>query len=243
MFFLIAQCAQTDHLSLLHTMPQSRRKHVRIICKTEMNGGFCYMAIDEKELRLLRPIRDASNWPPSWCLSIPVGSLIECQVLHHPDETENAQTSFPHKNEDMIVTPCITVIPEAVIKIPRIPKKMCKQHVFQIFPEKFIRDNRYVVENVNSPSAGILKVEQKNVQVYTNVWGKCRVNIRYRRKRTDYMFDFPITAVQIDQPQEKGYCLVILGLSRPFAGNFQGFVPFCPRRCYILVIGIINLPL
>lgn len=117
----------------------------------------------------------------------------------------------------------------------------------EVFAPAIIAQNRYIVEGTKCPSVGVLRCLQNEIffYPYTSVTIGNGVEIRLRCKIQG--FDFPVTAQngnslfrsRIERPvDDNRKILVLLGLGRPFAGGINN--SFTPRRCYILLIGVIH---
>lgn len=235
--------------------PSIRTICLRIICKSSMNNGFCYLGLEEATKRIFRPISNtvlqSCCWPQNntsisnintengECLIVfEVGQLIQFQILNHPDDNV-PQTPYPHRYEDLVVNKCATlVLPQLSWDIAA--SSPLQYNVSDIFP--FMKFFKYVEENIVCPSAGILHTPRVNVQIENKPNGKTRAYITQWSNGMPFTFDFPVKAVaSVAVPPEAVSCIVILGLGRPWAGR-DPHMPFNPKRCYILVVGIVYLP-
>lgn len=230
---------------------------LRIICKAKMNGGYCYLGVDEGIPRLLRPIYNIEPHKCCWDVNFVIGSLIEFQVIHHPDNQASNQplTAYPHRNEDLIVNKETTapVLGFEWNPINLLPH--CKKNIFEIFPKLTIQQNQkcFVYENAENakcPSAGILLAEQKDIKIESsfNEWKQkitktVHIN-NCKGPNSNMELRFSYTAVEerlmfpTSQYENNGKSIVILGLGRPLKGDL-GY-PFDPPRCYVLVVGILG---
>ena len=106
--------------------------------------------------------------------------------------------------------------------------------VTDIFLDK-IKEKRYIEECTNCPSVGILRCKVTDIKILED-------DSKYRCKIFSE-FNFPVTAqnralliTDLADCAPENSLLVLLGLARPFTGENN----FNPRRCYIMVIGIIR---
>ncbi|CAC5379498.1 unnamed protein product [Mytilus coruscus] len=79
---------------------------LRIIAKTIMKRGFCYLALDQTNGRILRPIlkRSKGKWCwPTQSFELELGYVYKFQVITHPDNARRSKP-IPQCNEDMIET-------------------------------------------------------------------------------------------------------------------------------------------
>lgn len=214
------------------------KQKLRIICKTKMGGGYCYMGLDEDKQRLLRPIFNTKPGACCWSKSsnFEVGSLVSFEVLHDPSSKTEAdfKTSYPHRNEDMLVEKDhVVVVSENTEWSPKSLLPLAKTNILDVFSMQLVRENKYFLENTKCPSVGVFLTKENHLRVYTTDENKRRVRVDNGRIR----YDWPLTALQWDELQTAGNrnCIVILGLARPWKGfKNQLKTPVC----YILVIGI-----
>ena len=149
------------------------------------------------------------------------------------------KSAFPHKHEDIVVDRCPS--PGHVqLQEPKLYEMLLPSSttvVTDIFPPDKIKENRYIEECTNCPSVGILRCKVPDIKISKN-------DSNYRCEIFSE-FNFPVTAqnresliTDLADCAPENSLLVLLGLARPFAGTEQ--CNFNPRRCYIMVIGIIR---
>lgn len=255
---------------------------LRIIAKTDMGGGFCYLALDEtNDQRILRPICKRSQgqycWPKQ-SFEFKLDHLYNFQVIAHPkpdtvkcwkpilrfnedmigtemqtilqsplnsssylvpgallQDMYGYFTPYPHCNEDLIVTETDFVeLPEVSPQPPlQSLLSLAKSDVEDIFGSNVIKEHKYIDEQTDCSSAGILKckalyLEHNGEKYYCKV--RCASGI----------YNMPVKVIGIGgidtQPIiYRSDALIVIGLARPFKGD-QG--QFNPARCYLLVVGI-----
>ena len=220
---------------------------LRVIVKTKMNNGFCYMGWDMNEHRLVRPILRTGTSQCCWRTTDPplqVGEMHRFQItcrhppeIPHPHRTNDVQLEYRQRLDE---SPDIPSLYNLLVSHSR-------QNVMDVFGDNNIVQKKYVIEGTECPSVGIYRCKGKNLQLYTSKYinGKskkrCTINPEAGNEGAvggdPLSFDFPITCLDVnDSPDDDINVLVILGLGRPFDGNGQ----FQPKRCYILIIGIIS---
>lgn len=209
---------------------------LRIIAKTNMNNGYCYLGFDEEHERIFRPITNtmAGNccWPlgRDFCWKRSYRFLV---TLHPDDHNVDFLTPYPHCNDDLVVT-SINVKEEKTnpFKV-EVLISVAKLSINEIFLD--IKEKKYLVNNARSPSAGILKCRSSNVCLYYDDHSK---NNRFKIHLPSGDYDLPITAINYDEiPKVDREILVVLGLSRPYYTEHEND----PFRCYILVVGLFGL--
>lgn len=207
---------------------------LRIIAKTTMNYGNCYLGIDESTGRIFRPIKNTEPrlccWPSNTNLCL--GLSYRFGVILNPDNTATFATPFPHCNEDMVVNSIerenTTQFNIQILMNPNIT------HPDISFIFTGIQELKYLNENEQSRSAGILRCRSNMVKMYTTIYNKLRCTITL----ASGVYDLPVTALHYDVlPQDNKDIIVVLGLGRPISKNGE----FKPQRCYILVVGLFVL--
>ena len=157
---------------------------------------------------------------------------------------------YPHKNEDIIVgaTPVLLVSTVPISGALAVPVNTESQmynmlfgssvrSVFNVFAPGVIHEGKYIIEGTECPSAGILQCNLGDIMMFKNPFNMSRYRIFQ-------VYDFPVKEQNQDallkslnERPANTPVLVLLGLGRPFAGT--GVKVYNPRRCYILVIGVI----
>ena len=158
---------------------------------------------------------------------------------------------FPSRHAPMLqALPVIRPVHFSEIHLYNLLCNSSFQSVAEVFAPGEIKEMRYIVEGTECPSVGIIHCTRSDIFFYNFSAvdaGGNTVETRWRCKVQG--FDFPVTAQDRDvlllstvtqsaQPNRK--ILVLLGLARPFSGG--NGKTFSPRRCYILVLGVIYGP-
>lgn len=209
------------------------RVELIIVASTFMDGDFeCVMAWEKEDKKLLRPVTEKQN---SWRLgTFTLGRTYEFVI---GDST--SKSAWPHKHEDIVVDKSPS--PRHVqLHEPEMYKRLVPSawtFVTDIFPPDKIKENRYIEECTKCPSVGILRCKVTDIKILED-------DSKYRCKIFSE-FNFPVTAqnrasliTDLADCAPENSLLVLLGLARPFAGTGEN--NFNPRRCYIMVIGIIR---
>ena len=216
------------------------REDLIIVASTFMDKELkyeCVMAWSEEENRLVRPVTNlhTNSWDSG---TFAVGCTYEFVILNR-----NPESDKPHKSEDILVANEESNIPtprdgqRSETEMYEMLESSSMDSVTDLFPD-VVKENKYIVELTDCRSAGILSCRVRDIRLYMNDWGKERCEIFQ-----DY--DFPITAKNRESvktgltdcsPDDP--LLVLLGLGRAFAGSEPNH--YNPRRCYIMVIGIIR---
>ena len=224
----------SEQTSNLQLESKTELKPLIIIASTFMdNRHECVMAWSGEKSRLLRPITNlkTNSWDSG---TFTVGLTYEFKILDW-----NPRLEGPHKGEDILVKAPRT-LGESPLDETAMYKKLessSKTSVTEVFPADEIKENKYIEELTNCPSAGIIRCKVKDISLFKNDYEKDRCKIFEN-------YDFPMTAKNTDslkadlKTRSREDCLlVLLGLTRPFAGEEKKYKP---RRCYIMVIGIIR---
>ncbi|CAC5368891.1 unnamed protein product [Mytilus coruscus] len=228
-----------DHYSKDFTLksvqpnPSTSEIVLRIIAKTKMKNGYCYLGFDEENGRIFRPIINTRVccWPVSrdFCWK----NSYRFQVTLNPDEhKEDFLTPYPHCNDDMVVTFHVKEEKTETFKV-QVLINLAKLDINEIFVD--IKEKKYLLNNARSPSAGILKCRSRNVCLYLDEYSK---DNRFKIHLSSGDYDLPITAINHDEiPLVDTEVLVVLGLGRPYHKKRS----YNPSRCYILVVGLFVL--
>ena len=203
------------------------------------NQRECVMAWSEEKNRLVRPVTNFTT--NSWDYgSFTVGLTYEFKILHW-----NPESAHPHKSEDILVEePAIPRDDQRLNESAMYEMLVhsSKTSVTDIFRSDAIKDKKYIDESTECPSAGVLRCEVSNIKIQNKYNFKGELQYRCEIFQ-DY--DFSLTAQNRDSLEEnladcepENRILVLLGLARPFSGT--GNNNFQPRRCYIMVTGIIR---
>ena len=222
-----------------------------IVASTFMRDGFeCVIGWSIENNKLIRPVTNLAG--NSWILrTFTVGCTYQFVIF----DSNPSDAIYPHKSEDIIVgaTPFLLVstvpIPGALAVPVNTESQMYNmlfgssvRLVINVFAPGVIHEGKYIIEGTECPSVGILQCNLGDIMMFKNPFNmsatRCRIEI------SDQVFDFPVTAQNQDallkslnERPANTPVLVLLGLARPFAGT--GVNVYNPRRCYILVIGVI----
>ncbi|VDH97555.1 Hypothetical predicted protein [Mytilus galloprovincialis] len=202
---------------------------LKIIAKTNMNKGICYLGLEESTNCIYRPIFNIFNQQCCWPINkqLILGKLYKFDVIAYPNPTTYF-TPFPHRKEDMIVSGfvcCGLPIPTPVY--PSL-SHLAKKDIKDIF--KDIKKKRYVYENTKCSSVGILR---SCAFIQFNEFKKknyCKILCK------SGVYFLPITAMTYDNIGiSYTDALIVLGLGRPYRGKTD---EYDPARCYLIVVGI-----
>lgn len=207
---------------------------LRIIAKTRMNNGHCYLGLNEETGKIYRPITTTQPGTCCWHSSrnFSLQKSYRFRVTFNPDHPIGYSfTPLPHRFEDMVVESFVSEEDTGQFD-PRCLSNEAKRDVDEIFYG--IEEKRYLKENTDSPSTGILKCRSENVSIYFNEWGKIRCSIQM----DSGSYEFPVTGIDMEEnPDESKDLIIVLGLARPYDKDGE----FVPARCYILVVGLFIL--
>ena len=239
-----------ETLASLQLGPQIERcLQLVVVASTLMqNNHECVIAWSvSKEQRLIRPITNLET--NSWVFgTFKVGQVYWFVIL----DSNPSNAIWPHKSEDTIVQ--INPVPVSTVSAPRVPVQYTESEmynmlfgssvksVFSLFAPGVIHERKYIIEGTECPSVGILQCNLGDIMMFKNPFNmsatRCRIEI------SDQEFVFPVTAQNQDalltslkERSANTSVLVLLGLARPLAGTDVNV--YNPRRCYILVIGVI----
>ena len=202
---------------------------LRIIAKTSMNNGFCYIGLYQNTL--VRPIPRTTEseccWPNDH-VQFKVGEFHNFQVLD-----SDPHVAHPHKVNDVLVKHLGRAESPQDLNLFGVLRALSHERLMDVFGGIKLIDDRYVEEGSMCPSVGIYRCHRENISVRRNDKGKQRCEI------TDngHVFDFPINAVSGgERIGNDGEVLLVLGMGRPLSGKEN----YNPRRCFVLVIGIVS---
>ncbi|CAC5384867.1 unnamed protein product [Mytilus coruscus] len=226
------QYSEDFTLNSIPSTPPTSDIVLRIIAKTRMNNGYCYLGFDEENERLYRSIistlAGTCCWPSR--RDFYLKKSYRFQVTLNPDENNvDFLTPYPHCNEDMVVDSVVTEEKTTPFTV-QVLLSRAKLDINEVFLD--MKEKRYLNEDADSPSAGILKCSSKNMSRYFNDnYGKHRYLIRL----PSGVYDLPITGINhVEIPKFDKEVVVVLGLGRPYnrGGSFN------PARCYILIVAL-----
>ena len=225
---------------------KSQSLQLVIAASTFMRNGFeCVIGWSIEDMKLIRPVTNVAG--NSWKLeTFTVGCQYEFVIV----DSNPSDAIYPHKSEDIIVgaTPDLMFSTDPLTGVPFVPVNTESQmynmlfgssveSVYSVFAPGVIYEGKYIIEGTECPSVGILQCNLGDIMMYKNPFNISRCRIFQ-------VFDFPVTAQNRDallnslnERPANTPVLVLLGLGRPFAGT--GDNVYNPRRCYILVIGVI----
>ena len=202
-----------------------------IVASTFMDGDHeCVMAWNKEKKKLLRPVTEKKN---SWRLR----TFTLGRTNRFVTDGSTPKSAWHHKHEDIVVgkspSPRHVQLQEPELYEMLVPSSTTV--VTDIFPPDKIKENRYIEECTKCPSVGILRCKVTDIKILED-------DSKYRCKIFSE-FNFPVTAqnraaliTDLADCAPENSLLVLLGLARPFTGENN----FNPRRCYIMVIGIIR---
>ena len=236
----MAKLAET--LASLHLGPQKHLQLVVVATTFIKNNRECVIAWSVQERGLTRPITNLVT--NSWIFgTFKVGQVYWFVIL----DSNPSKAIWPNKSEDTIVQ--INPVPVSTIGTRPVPVRYTESEmynmlfgssvrsVFNVFAPGVIHEGKYIIEGTECPSVGILQSNLRDIMMFKNPT-RCRIEI------SDQVFVFPVTAqnqdallMSLKERSANTPVLVLLGLGRPFAG--AGVNVYNPRRCYILVIGVI----
>ncbi|XP_078368189.1 uncharacterized protein LOC144651980 [Oculina patagonica] len=208
-----------------------------IIVKTRMNNGYCFIGLDMKDGGLVRPILRTATNQCCWRITDPVLDVGQ-QHCFQVYSRHLKEIPFPHKNNDVLVGYLGSISSEE-INIFDLLNAQSFDRVEDVFTGAHIKDGRYVIEGAVCPSAGVYRCIGKNLTLFDIKYRDGNIKKRCKIIEGNATFVLPITALQPYSPTNKDV-LVILGLARPFKG-YTG-QEYTPKRCAILVLGIIPRP-
>ena len=225
-----------DDVSLEDITPiveKERFLHLRIVAKTYMSRGHCYIGFDENQGKLLRPLYKTATNACCWHgkgQSFNVGKSYKFKLLRHPNDDGDPPTPLPHSNEDTVVEECedYAETNETASDFLSGLRAVARTEINAIFSQVLPR--KFVTAKTNTNSVGILRCKEGDIDIFQNHYGKNRCSIRNQVR------DIPLTALEYDKPVASGIrdALVVLGLGRPWNNDGK-----CnPARCYLLVVGI-----
>lgn len=235
---------------------ESQNLKLVVVASTFMNNGFeCVIGWSIKGKKLIRPVTNLER--NSW---ISGTFTVGCKYKFVIVDSNPGNAIYPHKSEDIIVeeNPVQVAIRGSVPRMQFTESEMYDMlfgssvdSVSSVFDPGVIHGRKYIIEETNCPSVGILRCKVEEIEMYeeTNPGNPSRTSKRCRISQGVETFDFPVTAQNRDalmtvysQPSAEyanNPILVLLGLGRPFAGDNNSFDPL---RCYILLIGVIRPP-
>lgn len=236
----MAELAET--LASLHLGPQRHLQLVVVASTFMKNNHECVIAWSVQGQRLIRPITNLVR--NSWIFgTFKVGQVYRFVILG--SNPRNA--IWPHKSDDIIVES--NPVPVSTVSAHPVPVQYTEsemynmlfglsvESVFSVFAPGVIHEGKYILEGTECPSVGILRCNLRDIVMYKKQFNMTRCTIFE-------VFDFSVKAqnqdallMSLNERPANTPVLVLLGLTRPFAGT--GVNVYNPRRCYILVIGVI----
>lgn len=237
---------------------ESQNLTLVVVASTFMSNNFeCVIGWSIKGKKLIRPVTNLEG--NSW---ISGTFTVGCKYKFVIVDSNPGNAIYPHKSEDIIVeeNPLQKVIRDSV---PRLPVQFTESEMYDmlfgssvesvssVFDPGVICEGKYIMAETECPSVGILRCKVGEIEMYEKTYpaNPSRTSKRCRISQGLETFDFPVKAqngnalMTFYSPPSAEYennpILVLLGLGRPFAGDGNVFVP---RRCYILLIGVIRPP-
>ncbi|XP_031549778.1 uncharacterized protein LOC116287256 [Actinia tenebrosa] len=222
------------------TQEEEQFINLNIIVQTRMKKGYCHLGFDSQSGRILRPFYRPIDGSCCWDTPLQIDKTYVFRILSSPRDGPKRLTPLPHNNEDLLVDNQAikresneTASPDIFQRL----KKLSKSSVEEIFGPG-IKENKYVDEGTDCPSVGVLGCMGSDLEMI-------RDPFEYRKRRVKISGGYEprftaIDAEHIPEDLPDNPTLVVLGLGRPFAGTGQNH--FDPRRCYILVLRILQNP-
>ena len=225
-----------------HLVIEDQNRQLVVVASTFMaNNRECVIAWSEEENRLLRPVTNLER--NSWRFgTFYVGFHYQFGIVN----LNPAQAIWPHKTEDTLVR---NDNPVQVDRSRYTENQMYNmlfnsslETVAGVFAPGDIQEGKYIIEGMECPSVGILRCTLADINLFRKLNARNQLSMRCRIFNN---FDFPVKAQnqneymrRFQEPANNAppNILVLLGLGRPFAGDNN---MFHPRRCYIMVIGVI----
>ena len=217
-------------LNLGNESPQNL--HLIVVASTFMSAGYeCVITWNEERNRLLRPVTNLTT--NSWRLgTFQVGHKYKFEVV----DLNPANAIWPHKSEDILVK--ADPLPDEGIEAALYDRlfDLSKESVTAVFHPGEIQEGKYIIEETQCPSVGILKCQSSDISIHRESQHNGRETIRCKISGN---YDFSVkaqnqeTLIQMFPIEHENDfpILVLLGLARPWD-------IFDPPRCYIMVIGI-----
>lgn len=225
-----------------HLVIEDQNRQLLVVASTFMaNYRECVIAWSEEENRLRRPVTNLVG--NSWHLgTFNVGFQYQFRIV----DFNPAQAIWPHKTED-------TLVQHNPVRVDR-PRGYTENQMYNmlfnssvetvagVFAPGDIQEGKYIIEGMECPSVGILRCTLADINLFRKLNARNQLSMRCRIFNN---FDFPVKAQnqneymrRFQEPANNAppNILVLLGLGRPFAGDNN---IFHPRRCYIMVIGVI----
>jgi len=243
----------------------SNRKEIKleIIVKSYMTGGHCYLGYDRKHNRIVRPVQltkatyiDGSRVrePRPIDADLRVGWSYTCTYKQH---RQRYLTQLPHKNEDLAIDKIEMDIDTTVhmmelkfadlgTKVERLGQdhesknenmKRSIQKCLRDLAEHKLITERFVLENEDCSSVKIFRSRPSRLKIYRSSNGKNRISIREKGKVLPTI-DLPYTAIETPVLRDRESVIIVMSMCRPYAGTEQNI--FDPKRCYALVVGLLQ---
>ena len=212
-----------------------------------MSNNLCYLGWDMDLKKIVRPILRTN--PYCWTVWDPALNVGEKHLFEVVSRNLH-ETPYPHKTEDLLVVH-LNKQSDALISNQDL-FNILVGHSWPSLTEAFgaieIHANKiYVNEGTNCPSVAILKCNRMQLYFYNkgSSYKTARCKLQQGQAHDAEQdaeefypceFDLSVTAVNYDDQIGQNDCLVILGMARPWIGHT---LEFDPRRCYLLITGII----
>ena len=160
----------------------------------------------------------------------------------------NPDTSYPHKNNDLVVKEQFkkgtSDTDENWVNMFKNLEPFSKNSVHELFAtDRLVVENDgrvYVPEGTNCNSFGIMRIEiqPSNLKLETKTFGK-KPRLRFKDGNEtfinlSYTGDDVVTQECFDLQTD---VLMIVGFGRPWEGNKK--IPFPIKRCYLIAVGIV----
>lgn len=205
-----------------------------IFLESPMRAGSCYLGLEETTGKIFR-LRDPHGrfvWP-----GFPLFTVGKRYIFFKAD-TEYVSPFC----EDICVLPsstrCVETEGDDSITEPIFEKLLLRAHpsVEGVFNFQ-VKGCKYINEGCKCPAFGIWEYSGGGIDIYEQ-----SDDYRDQQKRISLGgYDFPykgyFPCAKIERRETDTPLLVVVGLSEPFAGSEDNI--FNPRRCYIMVFGIL----
>ena len=212
-------------------------KSLIIICKSKMNGGFCYIGFSTDEDRLYRPIYRENPgtccWPQE--KEMATGTCYQFKKVYRL-----ARTYLPHSNNDLLVSEIFQRNDFSCGELYELLLPLAKRSLNGIFPEGCIgfykNGGSYVNEGTDCQSIGILMIESEIKYEFSP---KQRLRIMDSDSRS---INLPWTSTEnLTEKRDKilqrqgNKPLVVISVARGFNGNGT----WEQNRCTLLAVNMI----
>jgi len=230
-------------------------KRLLIVAKTRIKNGFCVMGYNDLENKFYRPIYgEDCSWP--WSTGFQIGKIYDFLTMA---ENPAAETSLPHRTEDILVSGYCTVTQarEQTMLSNRYRHfcEIAKTTVREIFSPATLQGyNNFIEEGQDCASVGLLRIHNSRLE-FVSVLEKTRIMLK-DEDEIEYSLPWKSTGgegisgiqsvddaqlVPVVPREDYDHVFVLIGLARGWRGeektkgNFEFDVP----RCYLMALSIL----